>query len=152
MTGVQGSTGAQGVQGSQGFQGAKAAIVAYLPAGAQGPPSYITLACVEMPEVRFEDLMTVQMTGLVETVRLDPRFFAVCKEGSIDAISAIAEIPAAIGARIEGSELRVETDRLVARVIVRLSGLRLGSDWRFLERTAAQAERNNSFWSSVGGD
>jgi hypothetical protein len=109
---------------------------------------FVALFCVESPDVRFEDVVRVPVTGPVTTARLDPMFVGVCEPESLDVISVSAPTPAAIGAAIAGDTvtIRIEGD-LPPFVIVTVSGVRAGSRGvRFPRKTREQMLRNNSFW------
>ena len=112
---------------------------------------FVALFCVESPEVRFEDVVRVPVTGQVKRAAIDPRFIEVCEPGSIDVISVTSPLPALVGAAIEGSDIvvRVPGD-LPPYVVVTLSGIRSGSrNIRFPLKTRDQMQRNNAFWSSA---
>ncbi len=152
MPGMQGAQGPQGTQGPMGFgtQG---------PQGPQGAPGmkmaivphqddFVALFCVESPDVRFEDVVRVPVTGPVTTARLDPMFVGVCEPDSLDVISVTAPMPASIGAAVTGDTVtvRIEGD-LPPFVIVTVSGVRAGSRGvRFPRKTRDQMLRNNAFW------
>ena len=112
---------------------------------------HVALFCVESPDVRFEDVVRVRITGPTTTQTIDPRFIEVCEPGSIDAISVASPLPSLIGAV-------VDRNRIVVRVagdvppfaIVTLSGIRAGHyGFRFPRKTRDQMLRNNAFWSSA---
>ena len=136
--------GPQGPQGSPGMPGMKMAIVPC-------QNDFVALFCVESPEVRFEDVVRVLVTGPVTRTAIDPRFIEVCEPGSIDVISVTSPLPALVGAAVEGTEIvvRVAGD-LPPHVIVTLSGIRSGScNIRFPQKTRDQMQRNNAFWSNA---
>jgi hypothetical protein len=54
---------------------------------------FVALFCVESPEVRFEDVVRVPVTGPVTRAVIDPRFIEVCEPGSIDVISVNLAAP-----------------------------------------------------------
>lgn len=133
--------GMQGPQGPQGAPGMKMAIVPH-------QDDFVALFCVESPDVRFEDVVRVPVTGPVTTARLDPVLVGVCEPGSLDVISVTAPTPASIGAAVTGDTVtvRIEGD-LPPFVIVTVSGVRAGSRGvRFPRKTRDQMLRNNSFW------
>ena len=127
--------------------GSKMAIVPYRGI-ADTEEQYVALACVEMPEVRFDDVVRVPV-GDRRHVRqmIDHIYLKVCEEGTIEVVSAVASEPAIIGARVESNQLVVECDRPVRFVTVKLSGLRKGVTWRFRRHTKAEMEANDRFWS-----
>lgn len=106
--GSQGPQGPQGEPGNQGYgyQGPEG------PQGPQGPPGlktaivpcegeHVALFCVESPDVRFEDVVRLPITGPITTKTIDPRFIEVCEPGSIDVISVTSPLPALIGAVVD---------------------------------------------------
>jgi hypothetical protein len=112
---------------------------------------FVALFCVESPDVRFEDVVRVPVTGPVTRAVIDPRFIEVCEPGSIDVISVTSPLPALLGAAVDGSDIvvRVAGD-LPSYVVVTLSGIRSGSRHiRFPLKTRDQMQRNNAFWSSA---
>ena len=118
---------------------------------------YVELLCVEMPEVYFEDFLTIKAgnqghqshTVLKE---IDPLFLQVCEEGTIKATSTQPSLPANVGAKVQGPvvEVTVEGASIQSRevdIIVRLSGIRAGMvGRRFAKRTYDQMVKNNNFW------
>lgn len=153
MTGAQGSQGAKGDQGDKGDKGdqgdpGKAAIVTWI--NASGVEEYRELLCVEMPEVRFEDLVSVRLVEPSRTIRIDDLFFDVCDEGTIMPVSLVPSLPVPCGARVSGRMLIVEAVLGANKsldVVVRLSGIRKGcSGKRFASHTREEMIKNNAFW------
>ena len=139
-----GMMGPQGPQGSPGMPGMKMAIVPC-------QSDFVALFCVESPEVRFEDVVRVPVTGPVTRTVIDSRFIEVCEPGSIDVISVTTPLPALVGVAVEGPEIvvRVAGD-LPPYVVVTLSGIRSGNrNVRFPLKTRDQMQRNNAFWSTA---
>ncbi len=154
-SGAQGATGPTGAQGAQGLQGAKPAIV---PVQTFMGEEYVELLCVEMPEVYFEDFLTIKAGNQghqSHTVlgEIDPLFLQVCEEGTIKATAAMPSHPTNVGAKVQGPvvEVSVEGASIQSRevdIIVRLSGIRAGMvGRRFAKRTYQQMVKNNNFWS-----
>lgn len=136
--------GPQGPQGSPGTPGMKMAIVPC-------QSDFVALFCVESPEVRFEDVVRMPVTGPVTRAAIDPRFIEVCEPSLIDVISVTSPLPSSVGAVVEGSDIvvRVAGD-LPPYVVVTLSGIRSGSrNVRFPQKTRDQMQRNNAFWSTA---
>ena len=136
--------GPQGPQGSPGMPGMKMAIVP-----CQG--EHVALFCVESPDVRFEDVVRVPITGAVTILSIDPMFIEVCEPDSIDVISIASPVPALVGAVVERDQLvvRISGD-LPPFVIVTLSGIRAGDKGlRFPRKTRNQMLRNNAFLSTA---
>lgn len=112
---------------------------------------HVALFCVESPDVRFEDVVRIPITGAVTCAAIDPRFIAVCEPGSIDVISVSSPLPALVGALVKGDQLIVRVSgNLPPFVIVTLSGIRAGNrGLRFPRKTRDQMLRNNAFWSTA---
>lgn len=153
--GQQGFQGWQGEQGNQGFQGAqgdKLAIVKY-------EDRYIGLACVEMGEPRFEEVLTIKVPDYhyhAEQV-IDPRYVAACEPGSLIAVSSTTNVPAMIGLRVDGNRVHVLVETVPSGnqglvVVVKLSGIRRDHNWRFKEFTEQQYRRNLKFWGGWDRD
>ena len=133
--------GSQGPQGPQGAPGMKMAIVPH-------QDDFVALFCVESPDVRFEDVVRVPVTGPVTFARLDPVFVGVCEPDSLDVVSVTAPTPATVGAAVSGHSITVRiTGDLPPFVVVTVSGIRAGSRGvRFPRKTRDQMLRNNAFW------
>ena len=153
-TGAQGAQGAQGSQGAQGFQGAKPAIV---PIQTFLGEEYVELLCVEMPEVYFEDFMTVKAGNQghqshIVTKEMDSTFMQVCEPGTIKVTAAMPSVAAQVGAKVQGPTVEVEVEgrniqNREVDITVRLSGIRAGMvGRRFAKRTYDQMVKNNRFW------
>jgi hypothetical protein len=156
--GHQGDDGAQGFQGFQGFQGDKLAIVERA-ADDGHQTEYLALACTEMPEVRFEDVVVLHINRLEREIAktnpielthsIDRRFLDVCEPNSIVVTSCVPNRLAIVGADVQGDKLfvSVQSPLPVNKVVVTLSGIRRGYTWRFRQHTAEEAEMNRRFWS-----
>ena len=153
-TGASGAQGAQGSQGAQGFQGAKPAIV---PIQTFLGEEYVELLCVEMPEVYFEDFMTVKAGNQghqshIVTKEMDSTFMQVCEPGTIKVTAAMPSVAAQVGAKVQGPTVEVEVEgrniqNREVDITVRLSGIRAGMvGRRFAKRTYDQMVKNNRFW------
>ena len=121
---------------------------------------FVGLHCVESPDVRFEDVLTVVLTGgrwsKSITLPMDATFRDVCEPDSIVVVSATPSRPVIVGARIVGPRLTVEAverglgtlERL--EVNVRLSGIRKQfAGVRFPVFTEKQARVNNAFYAKA---
>lgn len=112
-----------------------------------------------MPEVRFEDVVRVELRDGRAREMVDPILFALCERNSLDVCGAVPDRPAILGARIEGGFLVVETVPLpggaapaAQTVICRLSGVRAGfGGRRFVRSTLRQMLHNNKFWARAAG-
>jgi hypothetical protein len=153
-TGASGAQGAQGSQGAQGFQGAKPAIV---PIQTFLGEEYVELLCVEMPEVYFEDFMTVKAGNQghqshIVTKEMDSTFMQVCEPGTIKVTAAMPSVASQVGAKVQGPTVEVEVEgrniqNREVDITVRLSGIRAGMvGRRFAKRTYDQMVKNNRFW------
>ena len=141
---MMGMSGPQGPQGSPGMPGMKMAIVP-----CEG--EHVALFCVESPEVRFEDVVRIPITGPITTKAIDSRFIEVCAPGTIDVISVTSPLPSLVGVAVDRDQLivRIQGD-LPPYVIVTLSGIRADHrGFRFPRKTRDQMLRNNAFWSSA---
>ncbi len=156
---VPGPTGPPGPIGPRGLPGdpcaGKLAIVPFR-------DHFVGLFCTEMPEARFEDLLTytlgVQHHQPTVELLIDERLTDVCEEGTLAVVSVTANKPLRIGTSItrrlgqtfavlhfNATELREYMfDRLT--VTLRLSGVRRGLTERFPVKTAEQMQHNNEFW------
>ena len=112
------------------------------------------LFCTEMPEARFEDILTFHVTDTVTEIAIDPLFIDSCAPRSIHAISLVSNKWAPLGAVVVGDKLRVHhkdgssiEDDLI--VTVKLSGIRRGTKDRFPVFSEEQMEANNRFWSAA---
>ena len=109
--------------------------------------SYLGLFCVEMPEVRFEDLVRGYVSTSRSLLPIDPIFLAVCEENTIEVVSVTTSEPVAAGAKVVGDQVQVQiANGEACRVVIRLSGLRKGSMQRFPKYSKAQHDRNLDFW------
>ena len=136
-----------GMSGSQGPQGSPGMKMAIVPCEGE----HVALFCVESPDVRFEDIVRIPITGPITTKTIDPLFIEVCAPGTIDVISVTSPLPSLIGAAVDRDQLivRIQGD-LPPYVIVTLSGIRAGHrGFRFPRKTRDQMLRNNAFWSSA---
>jgi hypothetical protein len=150
--GLQGPPGAQGAQGSQGDKYAILPVVT-----SQGYEEYVELICVEMPEVRFEDIVVVKVGGSGldrDTILtfLDERFIQVCEKDTIKVTSAVGSSPVLVGAYISKNSLVVEAvgedlKNKVVEIVVRISGIRKGRlNRRFAKHTYQEMISNTRFW------
>jgi hypothetical protein len=120
---------------------------------------YVAMVCTEMPEARFEDVVTVQFPDAQQhdpvqraSVPIDSKFIEVCVPGSVVPVGGIGSSLCLIGAYIRDGLLEVEAGALPGQppptsVTVRLSGIRRGRDaQRFVEHTQDEMKRNQEFW------
>jgi hypothetical protein len=132
---------------------------AIVPALWRGPGRYAALYCVEAPEVRFEDVMTIRVVKSRMAVPIDLRFVQVCNPGSIVCVGVAGDRPYPVGVQVVGGmvHLRAWPWAWWARprvVVLKLSGIRRGMGHdartrRFAERTQEQFEDNERFYNSA---
>jgi len=163
LRGFQGYTGPQGPRGYQGFQGPFGPAGPAGPAGPTGPTgdkyaiveafdknSYIALACVEMPEVRFDEIMVIKPNKRKQLITpIDYNYIYVCEPDSIEPISYTTSEPCICGLNVKGHNLHISFEQNVPDVIrVKLSGIRKGRlNKRFERFTYEQMMANNAFWT-----
>lgn len=153
--GDQGFQGADGPQGAQGFQGDKLAIV---PVTVLGVKTYVALFCLEMPEARFQDLITVYADRSLVDVggtyivskRIDHKLIQACEPDSLEVVAVVPDRPTSYGAVVRDNvvEVTFPVDSPAKKFNVTVSGVRLGySQSRFRQHTEEDAERNKRWWS-----
>ena len=114
---------------------------------------------MEMPEVRFEDLIVVNIgregkNNVLSVFNIDENLIKVCEYDSIQVVSAMPSRPILIGAEISNNKIyvRAKDDCLVDEIVsvnIRLSGIRIGNAGRrFAEHTYENMIKNNTFWDS----
>jgi hypothetical protein len=118
------------------------------------PTGYVALFIAEMPEVRFDDVVTFAVRGRRQSVALDHRFLAVCEKDSIVLCGSGTDNGRAARVWLAGKQLNVEVSRLPwlrpGQISVRLSGIRKGfAGKRFPNRTHKQFEANEAFINSA---
>ena len=124
-----------------------------MPAG-WSPTGYTALFIAEMPEVRFDDVMTATIVEDETLLTIDPKFVEVCEPGSVQVCGCVPDLPIPIGAVVENDSVRV---RLGARgedqfvnLVVRLTGIRKGfNGQRFPDRAEEQFLANEEFIRSA---
>lgn len=114
---------------------------------------YTALFVEECPEVRFDDVITVETVQRDGTVAIDPKYLEVCEPGSIEVCGTSCDIPLSVGARVESGGVRLrfaeQRDQPV-RIVIRLTGIRKGfRGHRFPDRTRKQFEQNEAFLRSA---
>lgn len=118
--------------------------------GIQGQ-SYVELICVEMPEVRFEDIVVFNLGRgtMTASKSIDQTFLQVCEHDSIKPVGVVPSRPVKFGAYVKGGKVFVEVDDAseAVEVVVKISGLRVGmGDRRFASHTREEMVKNNAFW------
>lgn len=119
------------------------------------PTGYTALFIAEMPEVRFDDVLTAVVSDDETWVPIDPKFLEVCEPGSVEVCGCVPDLPVAVGAVVRDSQVLVRTLGLPSqadslRVVIRLTGVRKGfAGHRFPDRSAAQFQANEAFIRSA---
>jgi hypothetical protein len=120
------------------------------------PDTYVALACVEMPETRFDDIVTIAVDGKGSLeYALDPTYVHVCEPGTIKPISYTCTEAAIAGLDVVDGILRINFSHvtpLPREITVKLSGIRAGRKAkRFVEFTEEEARKNAAFWNGWTG-
>ena len=145
ISGVSGYSGTSGYSGKSGYSG----VSGYSGKGAviQTDKGILRLVCVEMPEVRFEEIMVIKPTQNTHYIPIDPRFVSCCEKNSIIVVSAVASEQCQIGAKVIGDMVIISTNNLPQQITIKLSGIRIGCGGiRFQECSREQLESNDRFW------
>ena len=120
------------------------------------PGEYVSLACVEGPETRFEDIVKIEVNerGSFEH-ELDPEFIHVCETDSIEPISYVCSEPSVAGVKCQAGKLIITFSHvtpLPETITIKVSGIRAGrSGRRFVRWTEAEARNNAAFWNGWKG-
>lgn len=117
---------------------------------------YVGLMCVEMPEVWFEDLITLDNADQAAQIRrpIDPVYLETVAPGTLRVTSILGDQPCLFGARIDTDDLVVDLvpergAAIPAVVQVRISGIRKGAEGiRFPQFTEREAAANREFWQA----
>lgn len=120
------------------------------------------LVCVESPEVWFDDVMTVAVTGNLTKVSVDKLFCEVVDIRSIVVVSVIPNRPSLAGADVFTDGLSCDLWLMISvpdnapmptKLTVTIRGIRKGRRGvRFPEFTEAQMLKNGDFWRSAYSD
>ena len=116
---------------------------------------YTALFIAEMPEVRFDDVMTVSVTDDETLIPIDPRFLEVCEPNTVQVCGCVPDLPVLVGAVVEGDHVRVRASSLSPlasrlNLVIRLTGIRKGfNSQRFPDRTEEQFLANEAFIRSA---
>ena len=127
--------------------------------GSQDEQEYVELICVEMPEVRFDDVIVLKAGNQGRNTHIvsrdiDNYYLQVCEPDTIKPISATASSPVKIGSYIKNNKIFVEIigeniEKKEIEVVVKLSGLRRGAyGRRFEKHTKEEMDKNSKFWDS----
>ena len=113
---------------------------------------YVAVYCVEAPEVRFEEIISIKTNGRLKIEHeIDPEFVFICEPDSIKAISYTTTEPALCGVKVKENKLIITfSGNIPEEVTVKLSGIRKGfANVRFESKTKEQAHHNNNFWNQA---
>ena len=85
---------------------------------------YVDLYCVESPDVRFEDVVSIKVNGRLKIEQeIDPEFVFVCEQNSIKAVSHTTTEPALCGVKVRENKLIITfSGNIPEEVTVKLSG------------------------------
>jgi len=135
------------IQGARGIQGPDGLCYKLAVVPARG--RYVSLACVEMPEVKVADVLvcTLPVGCSSQTLELDVDFVTACVPGSLQVVGCVPERPVACTADVQQSRLTLRRDAadltLPLDVTLKIMGTRFDRDGqRFKRYTQAQALRN----------
>lgn len=136
---------------SEGSESSKSTAI--VPASWTGT-GYAALYIAEMPDVRFDEVMTVKVAQEYTCVLVDPRYVEVCEQDTIAVVSVCCDEPVVCGAKyVDGVvELKfADPDPLIElTATIRLSAIRRGfKNIRFEPRTERQFEQNEAFINSA---
>ena len=110
---------------------------------------YAALFVSEMPDVRFDDIMVVEVNEKESSFLIDPKFIDVCEYNSIEICGCIPSDPINVGASIENDVVKIKISRKrkkSVKITLRLTGIRKGfANNRFAERTKEQFIANEKF-------
>jgi len=117
------------------------------------PTGYVALFIHEMPEVRFDDILVVEVPQRDCTVPIDSRFIEVCEKDSVEVCGFAVSKPVAVKAKVVGDVVHLEfgeQSEETIRIVLRLTGIRRGfAGKRFPRRTREQFLANEAFINSA---
>ena len=118
------------------------------------PTGYTALFIAEMPEVRFDDVMTATVVEDETLLPIDPQFLEVCEPNCVQVCGCVPDLPIPVGAVVENDTIRVRlgarSDEQSVNLVIRLTGIRKGfSSQRFPNRTEEQFLANEEFIRSA---
>ena len=117
-----------------------------------GNDKYVALSCVESPEIRYEDVISIKTNGRLKVIhKIDEEFQYVCEPESIKAISYTTSEPALCGLKIDKNKLIITfSGNIPEEVTVKLSGIRKGfKGVRFIPKTKEEMVHNSKFWNQA---
>lgn len=140
-----------GSSSSGGSESSKSTAI--VPASWTGT-GYAALYIAEMPDVRFDEVMTVKVAQEYACVLVDPRYVEVCEGDTIEVVSVCCDEPVVCGAKYVDGVVELKfadpDPRIELTATIRLSAIRRGfKNVRFQPRTARQFEQNERFINSA---
>jgi len=102
-----------------------------------------------MPDVRFDDIMTVYPNGKKEfSIPIDRQYIYVCESNSIEPISYTTTEPCICGLEVIENDIKIKiSGNVPKKIVIKLTGIRKGfANRRFEEFTYEQMQANNLFW------
>ena len=178
-SGTSGSSGANGTSGSSGESGTSGTSGTGLPADPDAnavliwndavneaqwdtgktaivphKDEFVALYCVESPEVRFEEIIFIDVKNrdcIIEEI--DPIYYDVCEKNSIKPISYACSEPVACGIQVKDNLIIIKfnkNDATPEEITLKLSGIRKGFKKRFSRKTKEEMIKNNKFWAQSG--
>jgi hypothetical protein len=112
------------------------------------PGGFTALAALECPDVRFDEVMTVEVGKKQSSLSIDPKYVEVCERGTIQVCgySAPDALPYTPGISVEGENLHIHLGKGGPRKVtltIRLTAIRRSFlNWRFPNRTRDEFESN----------
>jgi len=118
------------------------------------PDTYVAVYCDESPEVRFNDILTIEnITEYEFETKLCKEYVHSCEEKSIKVVGHAASDPCLVGFNIVGDTVVCKFSTITELpkfVNLHLSGIRKGRAGKRHERKSLkQAVQNNSFWGAA---
>ncbi|MBC7077345.1 MAG: hypothetical protein H5T92_03425 [Synergistales bacterium] len=106
-----------------------------------------------MPEVRFDDILVVEIPQKNQEIPIDFRFVEVCEKNSLEVCGFASDKPVALKAKVVGDKVQLEFEQQKEekiRIVLRLTGIRRGfAGKRFPRRTREQFLANEAFINSA---
>lgn len=111
---------------------------------------YAKLFIVEAPDVRFEDLFIVTVTQPKTVYVIDPKFYEVIEQDTLEVFGPCPNVPALVGASVSGGELTVlcptASEETPVRIVMQCTAQRRGfKGVRFPDATKAEFNANEAW-------
>jgi hypothetical protein len=115
---------------------------------------YLALSVNELPDVRFDMVVRVRLTGRTTRVTIDHRYMAVIEKDTIEVCgySCIGDHPRVCSFGIKGDQLTVKSGWILrpSHVVVRLSAIRRDFRGVFFPEMTEQDYHENEEWLRRG--